>query len=347
MESDPPPLPDNATLILGPPLVGIVLNWWLYGILVVQYFVYLSNDRQDKKVLRIVVHFLLLLDTAQTFMTLDDVFVWYVYNFNNYSSMLEDFNLAPIDGPLLDATIMFTVQIMYCWRLWVFGRWKVIPTIAALLTLISCVSGMFIGIIDMIVDPVTQADRFDPVEELWLCSSAVTDILIASSMIYQLTKYRTEHATERTKTIVMRILILTLETNAMTAVVAIALVISLLVPQIFETNVYVTFGYIIGKMYSNCFMVLLNQRIYYSTMARAAEDMGTSNSSYRGVMPLHDNDTLSSQDQNTGQMSPLRFTETTSDATRTMVDTSGLETVCGIHETKDGQESKTLPRDFV
>ncbi|KAF5348305.1 hypothetical protein D9756_010532 [Leucocoprinus leucothites] len=263
----------------------------------------MDNDRQDKKVLRIVVHFLLLLDTAQTFMTLDDVFV----------CMLEDFNLAPIDGPLLDATIMFTVQIMYCWRLWVFGRWKVIPTIAAL---------------DMIVDPVTQADRFDPVEEVYVYPTFTHPRPITLTPFPKLTKYRTEHATERTKTIVMRILILTLETNAMTAIIQ------------KETNVYVT-------LYSNCFMVLLNQRIYYSTMARAAEDMGTSNSSYRGVMPLHDNDTLSSQDQNTGQMSPLRFTETTSDATRTMVDTSGLETVCGIHETKDGQESKTLPRDFV
>jgi len=70
-----------------------------------------------------------MLDTAQTLMTMDDIFFWYVYNFGNYNA-LRDFNMATIDGPLIDAIVMFTVQLVYSWRVWMLGRWRVVPAIA-------------------------------------------------------------------------------------------------------------------------------------------------------------------------------------------------------------------------
>ena len=109
-------------------------------------------------------HFLLFLDTIQSFLVLDDLFYWFVYHFNDYSSF-DHFNYALIDGPFLDSIIMFTVQIVYCWRLCQLGGWRVIPAVTAFasilqhwsqkvmlicscvqLVFVSCSSGMFIGI---------------------------------------------------------------------------------------------------------------------------------------------------------------------------------------------------------
>jgi len=70
-----------------------------------------------------------MLDTAQTLMTMDDMFFWYVYNFGNYNA-LREFNMATIDGPLIDAIIMFTVQLVYSWRVRMLGGWRVVPAIA-------------------------------------------------------------------------------------------------------------------------------------------------------------------------------------------------------------------------
>ncbi|KAF5352676.1 hypothetical protein D9756_006282 [Leucocoprinus leucothites] len=185
MASPPDPLPVNAPLILGPLMVGIVLNWFFYGILTMQYLMYLNNDREDKKWLRTTVHFMFLLDTIQSIMMMDDLFFWFVHNFNDYSVAAFEFHLITVDGLFLDALIMFIAQLVYCWRLRELGKWTILPAASALLSLISCVSGMFIGIKMMYLDS-TSARKYTPVEDVWLLASAITDIIIASSMTYLL-----------------------------------------------------------------------------------------------------------------------------------------------------------------
>lgn len=74
-------------------------------------------------------HFIFLLDTVQSVLVMDDLFYWFVYHFNDYSS-LGHFNYAVVDGPFLDAIIMFTVQIVYCWRVWKLGHWRFLPAVA-------------------------------------------------------------------------------------------------------------------------------------------------------------------------------------------------------------------------
>lgn len=63
-------------------------------------------------------------------MTMDDVFFWFVRNYGDYQKMFV-FNLAAIDSPLLDAIIAITVQLVYCWRMWKIGGWKVLPLLSA------------------------------------------------------------------------------------------------------------------------------------------------------------------------------------------------------------------------
>lgn len=332
-------LPENASLALAPPIIGVALNWWLYGIFIMQYFVYLNNaGTRDGKYLRAVVHFLFVLDTVQTFMIMDDVFFWFVYNFGDFPKLFE-FNLAAIDGPLLDAIITFTVQLVYCWRLWKIGRWKVLPIVTAVLALVACVGGLIVGI-HSILDPT----HIRPAVYLWLFASAVTDIVIATSMTYMLLQYRTAEASKTTMAVVKRVLLLTLETNAATAAVAVALVTAFLIPSITppKTNIYVVFGYILGKMYSNCFMVLLNQRIYYDTAGRANEEISTIGSSShqgRGTVSHNPGSSLSSQCHNRGQVSVIRFAEVRVD------EPSDIELGL-IHGTRDSQHRASGSSSF-
>ncbi|KAF5363251.1 hypothetical protein D9756_001019 [Leucocoprinus leucothites] len=236
MESAPISLPPNASLLLAPPLIGVTLNWWLYGIFLMQYFVYVNNaGTRDGKFLKGVVHFLFVIDTAQTLMVMDDVFFWFVYGFGDINR-LSRFNLAAIDGPFLDAVITFTVQVVYCWRLWKIGGWKVLPLFAASLSTIALVGGLIAGI-HSTIDPTHERTAV----YLWLIASAVTDFVVASSMAYLLMKFRKNTASQNTTmSTVKRIFLLTLETNAVTAAVAIALVTFFLVPALSppKTNMY-------------------------------------------------------------------------------------------------------------
>ncbi|KAF5352829.1 hypothetical protein D9756_006284 [Leucocoprinus leucothites] len=340
MASSLDPLPSNALLILGPPVVGITLNWFFYGILLMQYLMYLNNSREDKKWLRATVHFIFLLDTVQTIMMMDDVFFWFVYNFGNYSALFK-FNLAAIDGPVLDAFVMFVAQIVYCWRLRELGKWTILPVVTAFLALISCVCGIFVGVWIMFLDS-TSAHKYSAIEDFWLLSSAVTDIIITSSMTYLLMKYQKEYRFMRRTmmTRLKRMAMLTLETGALTATISIALFLSIITPLAEpHTNITVTIGYVIGKIYSNCFMVLLNQRIYYEKYARENPTTGTF-----GVLSRTQGD---GQNEAAGPMSTLRFNDI-STTTTTVMGTDATTTVEHSAEPKNGQGlTNSAPCDAV
>ncbi|KAJ3566623.1 hypothetical protein NP233_g6880 [Leucocoprinus birnbaumii] len=266
-------------LLTGPPLIGVVLNWWLYGILLMQYY-----------------------------------------------AVMRKLHLASLDGPFVDAVIALTVQLVYCWRIWVLGRWRIVPVVIAILAFGGCASGMFVGIHDAITGMVEPVDRI--MDDIWLFLTAVTDIVIAVSMAYLLLRFRSTKTNHNTMAVVKRILALTVETNAVTTILAIVLITMFLVPSIAppKTNLYFVIGWNLGKLYSNCFMVLLNQRLYYegsrsnsgskreaghpegirietfTTTVRSNDFVSPHNAVYQGV---HEN----SYDQESGQTSAINFTK--------------------------------------
>jgi len=64
---------------------------------------------------------------------------WTIFSiglFNDYGSF-DHFNYALIDGLFLDSIIMSTVQIVYCWRLRQLGGWRVIPAVAAFVSILQ------------------------------------------------------------------------------------------------------------------------------------------------------------------------------------------------------------------
>lgn len=172
----------------GPPLVGIIFNWWLYGILIMQYFMYLRYPKSNvSKYVGGIVHLLLALDTVQTVMTMVDAFQWFVYNFGDYDAFFK-VGTASINSPFMDGLIALIVQLVYAWRIRSLGGWIVLPCLIAFLAVVGGVSGMLTGIYGRIVP---QAElRACPPALLWLWSSVVTDILIAVSTSYLLTKFK-------------------------------------------------------------------------------------------------------------------------------------------------------------
>jgi len=98
------------------------------------------------------VHFMFLCDTIQSVLVMDDLFYWFVYHFNDFTSFFH-FNFALVNGPFFDAIIMFTVQIVYCWRVWRLGRWRAIPGVAAFASFFQRSSQ------DRKVDPLAYSSR--------------------------------------------------------------------------------------------------------------------------------------------------------------------------------------------
>ncbi|KAJ3575532.1 hypothetical protein NP233_g1037 [Leucocoprinus birnbaumii] len=202
---------------------------------------------------KVAVHLLFLLDTVQTVFTMEDTFYWFGYHFGD-TRRLYEFHFAAIDIPALDALIALLVQMVYCWRISALRGWKAIPLVTASICVLSgAVASLWAyGISDSKACSISA-------RAIVFRLRALTDIIIAVSMTYINDSIGMSRSLGRK---IVRLLTLILETNTITAVVAIETAVIFYVRSIAPptTNIYEPGGYLLGKLYSNCFMILLNQR---------------------------------------------------------------------------------------
>ncbi|KAI0742420.1 hypothetical protein C8Q80DRAFT_1273096 [Daedaleopsis nitida] len=266
-----PAIPADIAFITGPAMVGICLNWGLMGVLIVQLYFYHLTFEHDQRPMRFLVYGLFLLDVAQTVMVTADAFHWFVFGFGNMNR-LDDTFLNSWDVPFLDAIITTVVQVFYCWRIWVLRKSLVFPIIIFLVSLTQCGAGIATAV------RAFQGGRLSliSVEEVaqqttWLVAGVVADILITAVLSYTLLRARSN--TLAAKSVIDRIVQITVETNMLTAGVAIiGLGLYLGFPD--HPTLVVPPTAIIGKLYSNCLVAVLNNRRLPSRKSTSSSSHG-------------------------------------------------------------------------
>jgi len=250
-------IPTDIAKITGPLLFGPLVNWSLYGVLCVQTYVYSYNFPNDKPMAKCLAYFTFLLETVQTALSGADIYYWFIEGFANIER-LKDSHFAPIDIPIFHGIMAFVVQGYFCYRIWTLNkRSSKLCIVIALLTVVQSVGSFWGGIKSLVVGKyaVSRVAIY-----LWSIPSALADILIAVAMTLLLTRTHFNRS-EFSNFVLVRLVCLTIETNALTAGVAIT---SFILYVAFPNDVYYVFtAGIIGKIYSNTLMVSLNNRIYF------------------------------------------------------------------------------------
>ncbi|KAJ7137302.1 hypothetical protein C8R46DRAFT_1234692 [Mycena filopes] len=229
MTSVLPPIPSDIALITGPTMLGICLNWGFAGVVVVQVYFYYCNFPGDSKSIKALIYGLTILDIIQTGLVTADAFHWFVYGFGNMDQLNDTF-LNSWDVPLLDSVISLIVQIFYCWRIYVLRSSVIFPALIALVSVAQCAAGVVtavkahqLGKLSLISTEVIE-------QTIWLAGSAIADVAIAIVLCWTLLRARNK-AIRSTHGVINRIVRLTVETNALTAGVAVlALILFLAVP---------------------------------------------------------------------------------------------------------------------
>ncbi|KAH9030292.1 hypothetical protein EDB84DRAFT_1562589 [Lactarius hengduanensis] len=245
------PSPD-VIKVAAPLLFGPLFNWALYGVLCVQIYVYSYNFPGDGRPIRFLVYFVFVLETAQTALTGADIYYWFVDGFGD-AERLAHSHFSPIDSPIMTAVISLIVQGYFCFRIWTLKRslWLCCAITAAAVT--QSTAGMWAGIKSLTIKGylVTKTALF-----LWSIPSALADILIAVAMTLLL---RRASNSNFSSFVLIRVVRTTIETNALTASLAITI---LVLYAIFPNELhYMT--KVLGKVYSNTLLVSLNNRIYF------------------------------------------------------------------------------------
>ncbi|KAI9453626.1 hypothetical protein BJY52DRAFT_1396831 [Lactarius psammicola] len=253
-----PPIPPNIEEITAPRMLGVLWNWTLYGVLIVQLYVYSYNFPEDRTLLKLLVYSVFLVETLQTALSGADMYYWFVSGFGNMDHLASAY-VSAFDVPIIGSIVSLTVQFFFVYRIWILsGRssWF-LCLIICLSSTADAVAAFYGGIYTFVLGKFASGRMLKILALTWLSGNALSDILIAGLMLYHLGRrrkdgYFSNHA-------LSRVVRLTVETNVLTATVGI---IALVTVAVFPDKTWFTCPMaILGKLYSNTLLVSLNNRI--------------------------------------------------------------------------------------
>ncbi|KAF9463523.1 hypothetical protein BDZ94DRAFT_601428 [Collybia nuda] len=260
MTSNLLPIPANVAATTAPQLLGTLFNWGLYGVLSVQVYVYYLNFPDDKLPPKCLVYGTFLFETVQTALSTADVYFWFASGYGNMLR-LGDVYVSPWDTPFLCGIIAATVQCFFAYRIWKIQRNYWWLSVLILLTALVQTAGAFVTALrGHILHHYNEFHRnvlFPSSFHVWLLGDTVSDILIAGSMMYIF--YKSKKKYQLANKILAKLVRLVIETNALTA--SMALLSFILYAGFPNDNFFICTTLVMGKLYSNTLLVTFNNRI--------------------------------------------------------------------------------------
>ncbi|CAK5283837.1 unnamed protein product [Mycena citricolor] len=231
----------GVELLFGPMLLGVVLNLILYGMseyrrrfpkcatfarLRASVLIPLS----DLKWIRLLMHYLMLVETANVVVELGIIFEPLIVNYGKPEALIFAPKLMAGD-PIFISIVAMPIQVFTAWRLKVITRSYIMPAVICVLSLTSFGFGALMSINVGTTRRFSDFGKFTVISAVWLTCSAVCDLVIAISMSYALLKRKSPFA-GNVNGYIDRIVKFVVGTGSMTAAVALTdILLFLLVPR--------------------------------------------------------------------------------------------------------------------
>ncbi|KAI0262806.1 hypothetical protein BC834DRAFT_375863 [Gloeopeniophorella convolvens] len=254
-------IPDGVLSLVGPILVGSILSWCLYGLLIMQLYVYYLAFPRDTLWVKLIVYGLFILDSAQSVIITDVAWSILCAGWGKPDALVKT-SWGFAMTPLIDALISTWVQVFFAWRVWILGRrfvWKSLTVFIVLLALSMGSLGVAAGIKYAGINDVRRINEIYPMICTWLGGSVLADSLIALSMVYLLWRAKRQARwSDKTGRKLTKLIRSTVETGVLSAAVAVLDLSFFLSSN--RNNIHITFAFVISKLYSNALMASLNSR---------------------------------------------------------------------------------------
>ncbi|THU90980.1 hypothetical protein K435DRAFT_245261 [Dendrothele bispora CBS 962.96] len=221
----------------------------LYMLEIIQIYKYFTRHWSDYPVFRIVVMIVFLVDTL---CTMAECATFYIYSVVYWGEpqFLERI-LWPSPVFIITTTITATiVQVFMLYQHWELTKQKYVSIAIIPLILLSLAGALMLAASAIIFPQNFEQDQKALASFLWLVSSAVTDLAIMAALFIG------HISTDKHKRHTRRIAILALKTGSITAMTAIATLISYNVRP--RTNISAVFSFSIGRLYALTLLYNLN-----------------------------------------------------------------------------------------
>jgi len=320
-----PPIPPNIAAIAAPQLIGSLLNYCLYGVLCVQVYIYRISFPDDKREIKALVYSVFLFETVNTCLNAADIYYWFASGYGNVLRF-QDPHYSWFYTPVMDSIMSLIVQLFFCYRIWIIKKsslWWCILIAAVSVT--QAIGGIIGGVKAHLQTDVAKRSQQTAEVYLWLVGDAVADIMIAVTMTIALLRARGE-LHRQTNDIVGRIVRLTVETNTLSALIAIISMI--LFAGVPNTTYFIATTLFLGKIYANTLLVTFNNRAFInkgSSNHASSADMSRTGRSFGSGLAFSERSTIV-----TSNLSPNNVKITTqsfTDRSVGRVDDIGLDTM--------------------
>ncbi|RDB20348.1 hypothetical protein Hypma_012694 [Hypsizygus marmoreus] len=251
----------------GPLYIGSMLNWLLFGSFIVQlYDYYILYQNTDQRFIKIIVYFVFMVEIVQLIFM--NHTVWQIliegYGDPSYIAVTPWSSVTP---PVLNGIVSFTVETFFSWRIWTLGRHlgthRVTRAISAFIVLIGVVhfgASMATTIqFSILRREIDSLGAIYASAIVWLSGSVICDVLIAITMVTLLARSRTKSAFGNTEKVINTLIVNTIETGAITAVIALLHLIFFLTNTT-DNFIHVCMEYVLGGIFSNVLLATLNGR---------------------------------------------------------------------------------------
>ncbi|KAJ7762372.1 hypothetical protein DFH07DRAFT_408930 [Mycena maculata] len=256
------PVVPNYSHTVSPYLVGTLLDFFFFGTLLAQVYVYRVCFPKDRLGIKFLVYFILLAMTLFICLHAADTEYWFGTGFGQIERFADVRNMD-IYAPIMGSFIAMLVQIFFCYRIVVIRRaaWP-LAFLIALISMVQCAGGMGWGVLEY-MDVNATDENLDDLHDrersifihLELIGDTVANVLIAITMTYLLLKADVGPAM---RGLVENVVRLVVETNIFSA--TIALLSFLLFVGIPDTSYFVCPAVILPGIYANTLLASLNSR---------------------------------------------------------------------------------------
>ncbi|KAK7014373.1 hypothetical protein R3P38DRAFT_1450128 [Favolaschia claudopus] len=245
----------SITALTIPLLLAGLLHWALFGALTVQLYFYYQAFPNDRAHVKSVVYTMYILEIIQTALITHDPVAYLGLAYDNSAVWAETVPIGWYTVPILSSIGSLIGQFFYAHRLYMLSNSYIIPVIIVLMSVVSSTGGFLDG--KYLFEGQSRLDPSAQFSGLWLAGSALTDILIAVSMIYYLSK--PSYELRKTRVLVSKVIRLIIETGFVTAVV------TLITIGLFygfpEDEFYFVSAQLIPNLYANTMFAVLNSRL--------------------------------------------------------------------------------------
>ncbi|KAK0221337.1 hypothetical protein IW262DRAFT_892368 [Armillaria fumosa] len=258
MDSAAVVIPSLGTTI-GAALVGAMLSSLLFGITVLQAFIYYRDYPNDWKLFRYSVGILWVLDAFHLSLTIHAIFHYTVDSFGDFSALgnvVWSFKLQI----LVNVIIIVFVQSLYAIRLWRFGRHfhRFLPWIVIFVVVCGFAVGVLLVYKTYSITTFTGLASMDWAIDAAFATSTGIDFFISFAMCYYLHKSRSisEFSSTNSRLLVLMWFVL-MSGLATSACSTIALITYIVLPN---TLVFLGVEFLLTKLYVNSLLSMLNAR---------------------------------------------------------------------------------------